>query len=116
MDAIMEHGGITALLLLLNNGHLEAWSSATHTLHMLCSSMPAAAVMITQSGMPYCSLNDAARPAWICIILLVLSSAQLSSTQLNSIQPNPTQLNSTQFNSTQLNSTQLNSTQLNAQV
>ena len=52
MDAIMEHGGITALLVLLNNGHLEAWSSATHTLHMLCSSMPAAAVMITQSGMP----------------------------------------------------------------
>ena len=50
----MEHGGITALLVLLNNGHLEAWSSATHTLHMLCSSAPAAAVMITQSGMPYC--------------------------------------------------------------
>ena len=57
MDAIMDHGGITALLVLLNNGHLEAWSSATHTLHMLCSSTPAAAVMITQSGMPYCRLE-----------------------------------------------------------
>lgn len=60
MDAIMEHGGITALLVLLNNGHLEAWSSATHTLHMLCSSTPAAAVIITQSGTPHCRLDRAA--------------------------------------------------------
>ncbi|KAL3155148.1 hypothetical protein ABBQ38_011204 [Trebouxia sp. C0009 RCD-2024] len=50
MDAIMEHSGITALLILLNNGHMEAWSSATHTLHMLCSATPDAAVMIIQAG------------------------------------------------------------------
>lgn len=50
----MEHGGITALLVLLNNGHLEAWSSATHTLHVLCSSTPEAAIMIIQAGEPPC--------------------------------------------------------------
>ena len=47
---MMKHGGIAALLVLLNDGHLEAWASATHTLHMLCSSTPAATLMIMQAG------------------------------------------------------------------
>lgn len=49
---MMRHGGIGALLVLLNDGHLEAWPSATHTLHMLCSSTPAAALLIMQAGTP----------------------------------------------------------------
>lgn len=49
-EAMMKHGGIAALLVLLNDGHLEAWASATHTLHMLCSSTPAATLMIMQAG------------------------------------------------------------------
>ena len=48
----MKHGGIAALLELLNDGHLEAWASATHTLHMLCSSNPHATLMVMQAGTP----------------------------------------------------------------
>ena len=49
-EAMMKHGGIAALLELLNDGHLEAWASATHTLHMLCTSTPSATLMIMQAG------------------------------------------------------------------
>ena len=66
MDAIMEHGGIMALLVLLNNGHLEAWSSATHTLHMMCSSTPDAAVMIIQAGEPPAATRT--HPTCMCIV------------------------------------------------
>ena len=51
---MMQHGGISALVILLNDGHLEAWASATHTLHMLCSSTPSATHMIMQAGIVTC--------------------------------------------------------------
>jgi len=60
-EAMMKHGGIAALLVLLNDGHLEAWASATHTLHMLCSSTPAATLMIMQAGT--CAYPPKAWPA-----------------------------------------------------
>ena len=53
-EAIMHHGGIAALVNLLNNGHMEAWASATHTLHMLCDFSPAATLTIMQTGLSSC--------------------------------------------------------------
>ena len=47
----MQHGGIAALVNLLNGGHMEAWASATHTLHMLCDFSPSATTTIMQAGL-----------------------------------------------------------------
>lgn len=49
-EAVLEHGGIAALVNLLRGAHMEAWASATHTLHMLCSSTPSATTTIMQAG------------------------------------------------------------------
>lgn len=49
-EAIMEHGGIAALVELLSGSHMEAWPSATHTLHMLCSLTPSATSNIMHTG------------------------------------------------------------------
>ena len=49
-DAVLEHGGTAALVNLLRGAHMEAWASATHTLHMLCSSNPSATTTIMQAG------------------------------------------------------------------
>lgn len=46
----MEHDGIAALVRLLKGSHMEAWASATHTLHRLCSSTPSVTTTIMEAG------------------------------------------------------------------
>lgn len=49
-EAVMEHDGIAALVRLLKGSHMEAWASATHTLHRLCSSTPSVTTTIMEAG------------------------------------------------------------------